>query len=79
MKANLTSPRYRHCIDLDTFPADQRLIACGVFRLSPGQWIIIGGNKARFVRVSRGGALWVTYGKNSTANFSKVCKLWLAR
>ena len=76
--SNLTSPRFRHTIDLDAFPCDRRLIACGAFRISPGQWVIIGGNKARFVRVAANGDLWVAYGKNSTVNFSAVCKAWLS-
>ena len=42
--------------------ANSVLNACGAFRISPGQWVIIGGNKARFVRVSANGDLWVAYG-----------------
>ena len=75
MKKNLTSPRYLHTVTLT--PCDVNLIRIGVLKLSPGQWVSVDGtSKARFVRISANGDLWLTHGTNA-AQFQIACKKWL--
>lgn len=56
---------------------DLHLIRIGVLRLSPGQWLDLDGQRARFVRVSAAGDLWVTHGTNQK-QFRLACEKWLS-
>jgi hypothetical protein len=55
---------------------DLHLIRIGVLKLSPGQWLDLDGQRARFVRVSAAGDLWVTHGTNQK-QFRLACEKWL--
>lgn len=49
----------------------------GIIKLSPGQWVTVDGtSKARFVRISANGDLWLVHGTNQK-QFRLACEKWL--